>query len=209
VSLQNAWHLAALALAGLLAAPLIDRWARTLHGEPAVWGPRGAGARRQAVTVLLPLLGVGAGLLYGPTPRAAVAAFYAALFLLIALIDLEQELIPDRLVVAGLLTAPITATLWGISPLGIALGAAVEFGFFLGSAVLFRGAVKEGDVKLAAYLGAITGFPRAMYGMFMMSLTAGAVSLLLIALRRKRMGDLIPFAPFMVAGTALALLTGR
>lgn len=209
MSLESSWHLAALALAGLLAAPLVDHWAQTLHGEPPVWGARGAVWRRRVLTLLLPLAGAGAGLLYGPTPRAVVAAYYGALFLLIALIDLEQELIPDRLVVAGLLTAPVTATLWGISPVGIALGALLEFGFFLGSAFLFRGAVKEGDVKLAAYLGAITGFPRAMYGMFMMSLTAGVVSLLLIALRRKRMGDLIPFAPFMVAGTALALLTGR
>ncbi len=209
MSLETVWHVPLMALLGFPAGFMVDHWARTLHEEPAIWGPRGAAWRRRACLFLLPIAFAAGGTLYGPTPKAAVAAWHAAMFLLIALIDLEQELILDRVVIIGLLTAPITATVWGISPLGMLLGGAVEFGFFLASAVLARGAVKDGDVKLAAYLGAITGFPRAMYGLFMMSLVAGVISLLLVLLRIKGWKDLIPFAPFMVIGTALALLSGK
>ncbi|MEK7217121.1 MAG: A24 family peptidase [Chloroflexota bacterium] len=210
MTFETAWHLPLLAMLGVPGGLLVDQLARTLHGEPPIWGARGEGWRRRVCLVGLPIAFGAGGFLYGPTPKAAVAAWYAGMFLLIALVDLEQELIPDRLVIAGLLTAPVTATVWGISPVGMVLGAVVEFGFFFVSAWVARGAVKQGDVKLGAYLGAISGFPRAMYGLFLMSLVAAAASLVLVlVLRVKDWKDLIPFAPFMVIGTALALLSGR
>jgi leader peptidase (prepilin peptidase)/N-methyltransferase len=75
-------------------------------------------------------------------------------------------------------------------------------------ALLTRGAIGMGDVKLAFLLGLFAGYHGwetavpAMAGAFLL---AGAVGVLLLALRRITRHDYLPFGPFMVAGAWLAI----
>ncbi|HLC29780.1 MAG TPA: prepilin peptidase [Dehalococcoidia bacterium] len=193
---------------GAFLGPIVNHLALRLPPEgprlDAVW------LRRRAflLILLMPLL---AGFLawhFGPSLRSLVGVWYLALFLLIAAIDLEHRLVLDRVIAPAIILAPVTALLWGLSPLSIGVGGTIEFLFFLLSALVSRGrGIGVGDVKLGAFLGLITGYPLVITGLMATAVSAGLVSGILLLLRIRSLHDYIPYAPFMVLGTAVALLS--
>jgi len=78
---------------------------------------------------------------------------------------------------------------------------------FLAIFLMSRGAwMGFGDVKYAALMGFILGFPDIVAGMFMAFLFGAILGLALICARKKKMSSEIPFGPFLAAGTLVALL---
>lgn len=74
---------------------------------------------------------------------------------------------------------------------------------------LFKGrALGGGDVKLAALVGLITGFPGMIVAIFAAFLTGALASIILMMLKKKKFGETIPFGPFLVVGTYVALFFG-
>jgi len=74
---------------------------------------------------------------------------------------------------------------------------------------LFRGrALGGGDVKLAFLVGLITGFPQMIVAVFSAFLTGALVSVMLVLLKKKSFGGTVPFGPFLVIGTYIALFWG-
>ncbi len=65
-----------------------------------------------------------------------------------------------------------------------------------------------GDVKLAPSLGLLLGWPRTLVGVFIAFLTGAIVAVVLLFGGRKKLGQTIPFGPFLVWGTLVALLWG-
>ena len=82
------------------------------------------------------------------------------------------------------------------------------FAVLLIPAVLTRGAIGMGDVKLAFLLGVFAGYQRwevavlAAAGAFVL---AGAVAVLLMAFRVLGRNDYVPFGPFMAAAAWIAI----
>ena len=187
---------------------MLARLAERVPEVDPLWGPAASHRRRLALLVAAPVLFLLGGLVFGPGARAALFALYAAFFLLLAAIDLEHRIVPNRLVLPAIVIAPLAALLWGHSPLGLLLGGALHLGFFALSAVLFRGGIGMGDVKLAALLGILTGFPGVFMSLMASALLSGVVSGLLVLTRIRSLRDYIPFAPFMLAGALIALLVG-
>jgi len=74
----------------------------------------------------------------------------------------------------------------------------------------FRGrALGGGDVKLAFLVGLITGWPNMIVAVFSAFLTGALVSVILMMLKKKKFGETVPFGPFLVAGTYVALFFGE
>lgn len=65
-----------------------------------------------------------------------------------------------------------------------------------------------GDVKLAALIGIVTGFPLVFVVLLMGIILGGLVAVLLLALKIKKRKEAIPFAPFLSLATILTLLWG-
>jgi prepilin signal peptidase PulO-like enzyme (type II secretory pathway) len=138
--------------------------------------------------------------------RAFVAAFFAAVLVVLAAIDLERQIIPNRIVVpAGVLVLlgdiaaePQRAKEWTAAAFGALLVA-------LAISLATRGGVGMGDVKLAFLLGAGLGSAVlgaaaiAMFGAFLVSvpiLVRGGLG------ARKAT---IPLGPFLALGALIAL----
>ncbi|MDP6403208.1 MAG: prepilin peptidase [SAR202 cluster bacterium] len=83
-------------------------------------------------------------------------------------------------------------------------GAGVAFGIMLVIYLLWRGGMGAGDVKLAAMVGAATGYPLAIFVLLMAFIAGGAVSLLLVGLRSKGWKEELPFGSFL----AVVVMTG-
>jgi len=65
-----------------------------------------------------------------------------------------------------------------------------------------------GDVKLAVFVGLITGFPLVIEALVLTILIGAAVSLILLITRVRGLSDHIPYGPFLVAGAAITLMWG-
>jgi Flp pilus assembly protein protease CpaA len=115
--------------------------------------------------------------------------------------------VPDSVSLVGLL---VGVALWAVDgrPLEALVGAAAaSLPFVPGAAV---GKMGGGDVKAAAALGAVAGWPLALHGVALGALLGGGASLLLIAssVVRRSGGDwrrtTVPYAVFLAGGFALA-----
>lgn len=86
----------------------------------------------------------------------------------------------------------------------VAALAAASFFFFL--IWISKGKwIGGGDVKLGFLAGLIVGWPKILFVLFLTYLIGSAVSLALIALKKKTWKSQIPFGPFMVAAILIVL----
>lgn len=157
-----------------------------------------------------------AGVLYaylrhGLTWDGVASAALAFLLVPVVFIDLEHRIIPDRISLPGIVLGLVLSFaraglpgLWQAALAGAGAGA-----FFLAVAVLSKGGMGGGDVKLAAMLGAFTDPARVFVGIFLGVLAGGLVGLALLATGRKRRKDAIPFGPFLAVGGYVGAEWGR
>ena len=148
------------------------------------------------------------------TPELAIALFYFCLLLAISVIDLEHQLILNWLVYPA---APIAVALSifayrsDIVPdiTHAAIGCGIGLGLFLLIVILSRGGMGLGDVKLAALMGIILGYPSVLVGIFLAIIAGGIMAVVLLTARKKGRKQAIPFGPFLALGTMLALIWGN
>jgi prepilin signal peptidase PulO-like enzyme (type II secretory pathway) len=126
------------------------------------------------------------------------------MLLAISLVDFQARRIPDRLVLVLVLWAMVQALWFGQPALSAAaLGLLAGGGVFLVLAALGRGAMGAGDVKLAAALGAVLGYPLVFYGLFWGIVVGGAAALVLLITRRAGRKDTMAYGPYLALGAWL------
>ncbi len=155
---------------------------------------------------------------YGLTPEGLFfMAFFTAL-IVITFIDLDFQIIPDRITLPGTAVGLLAGGLFlpdcfqrGL-PLGWVqslVGALVGFGVFYLIAVVSRGGMGGGDIKMMAMVGAVTGFKGVFLTTFLGSLTGSFVGIGLMAFKGKGRKTKIPFGPFLALGAAVTILFGE
>lgn len=154
-------------------------------------------------TVLL--AGYGAWVFGGGSLQYPGFMLLSNLLLLTARTDLEERVIPDRILVAYLLlTALYHLYIMDVSfSLNRLLGS-ISVGSILGLAYLLkRDSIGLGDLKLLMLCGLLSGFPGVL-SFLVRSLVFSAV-FSLVCLLRKRAGlkSEVPFAPFLLLGAIL------
>jgi len=145
-----------------------------------------------------------------------VMAFYACLFTIIFVIDLEQGLILNKVVYPSMVVALLLALYpwpWLTESMGMrvayaALGGAIGFGLFLLIALVSRGGMGWGDVKLAALIGLATGFPLVFLSIIMGAILGGIVAVALVIAKKRKRRQTIPFGPFLAVAAMITLLWG-
>ncbi len=158
--------------------------------------------RYPLVEALTAVCVVYAYLRHGLTWAAAASATLSALLVPVVFIDLEHRIIPDRITLPGIvLGLALSFARNGVVGLQQAFLAGLGAGaFFLAVAILSKGGMGGGDVKLAAMLGAFTDPVRVLVGVFLAILGGGAVGLAFLLTGRKGRKDAIPFGPFLASG---------
>lgn len=148
---------------------------------------------------------------HGISWDAAACAVFGMLLVAVFFIDLEHRIIPDRItfpgMAAGLVLSGLRDGVWGLAG---AAGAAVGAGaVLLLIALLSRGGMGGGDVKLAAMMGAFLGWPLIGVGLFVGVIVGGAVAIVLLAAGLKGRKDHIPFGPALAVGGFVAMEWGQ
>jgi leader peptidase (prepilin peptidase)/N-methyltransferase len=153
---------------------------------------------------------------YGLAAELGFMIFYACLFIIIFVIDLEHGLILNKVVYPGMVVALLLALYpwpWLTESIGMrvanaAIGGAIGFVIFLLIAIISRGGMGWGDVKLAALIGLATGFPLVFVAVIMGAILGGIVAVALVIARRRKRRESIPFGPFLALAAMVTLLWG-
>lgn len=153
---------------------------------------------------------------YGLSVELGVMAFYACLFIIIFVIDLEQGLILNKVVYPSMVVALLLALLprpwltqWVVTGVAnAALGGGIGFAIFLLIAIVSRGGMGWGDVKLAALIGLATGFPLVFFAIIMGAILGGIVAVALMIAKKRKRQETIPFGPFLALAAMVTLLWG-
>ena len=172
------------------------------------------------ISARYPLVEAGTGALFvavtarfGLTAELPAYLYLAAVAIALAAIDLDVRRLPTSIVlpsygVAVLLLVPaaIAGPGWGAAARGLAAAAALGAFYWL-LARIPRG-MGMGDVKLAPLLGLYLGWlgwTALAIGAFTGFLLGGVVGVVLMAARLAHRRSRIPFGPFMLTGTFLAV----
>ena len=153
---------------------------------------------------------------YGLSAELGVMIFYACLFIVIFVIDLEHGLILNKVVYPSMVVALLLALYpwpWLTESMGMrvayaALGGAIGFGLFLLIALVSRGGMGWGDVKLAALIGLATGFPLVFLAIIMGAILGGIVAVALVIAKKRKRREAIPFGPFLAVAAMVTMLWG-
>ncbi|MFQ5647419.1 MAG: prepilin peptidase [bacterium] len=145
-----------------------------------------------------------------PAAAAPYAAFMA-LLLAISLIDLDVKIIPNRLVFPGIVTGGIFAALsWlNVSPMSSLIGFGVGGGLFYLIALLSRGGMGGGDIKLIALIGILVGWQGVLLTIMLASSMGALAGVWAILFLKKGRKDQIPFGPFLSLGTCFTIFFGE
>lgn len=83
-------------------------------------------------------------------------------------------------------------------------------GFFWLLIIITKGkGMGGGDVKLGAFIGLMLGYPLSLVSLMSAFILGAIASLFLIAFKKKHFGQAIPFGPFLVLGSLVALFWGE
>ncbi|MBN1314392.1 MAG: prepilin peptidase [Anaerolineales bacterium] len=155
-----------------------------------------------ASTILYTLIGYR----FNSTGQIAGIALICSLFLLFALIDLKYRLVPDIIVYpAAAATLFIHLFLPDSTLSRPLLGGAFGFFMFFIAAYLRPGELGGGDIKLAALIGLVFGFPSVLWALGLGVIFGGLVSIALLISPKWDKKSIIPYAPFLSVGAIIAI----
>ena len=142
----------------------------------------------------------------------------ASALIVITFIDLDFQIIPDSITLPGILIGLIAGSLilpdpflrWSLLGYKASIsGALTGFILFYIVAVLSRGGMGGGDIKMMAMVGALMGWKSVLLTTFLGSLLGSVWGISLMVFKGKGRKTKIPFGPFLAAGVIITLFSGQ
>lgn len=169
---------------------------------------------------------------YSHLGKLSIYLLLASALIAITFIDFEHKLIPDRItypgIVVGLLASlivkhqapPILSHIpWFASLIDSSLGVLAGGGILWAIAILSKGGMGGGDIKLGAMIGAFLGWQDTLLTLLLAFFVGAVVGIILMLLKlitskslkaawRKRK-EFIPFGPYLALATLVTILKGQ
>jgi len=151
---------------------------------------------------------------FGITPEAAASIIFCSLLVVLALIDVDFYLLPDRLTMPGILLGLalqpwLPATSFVDAVFG-AIGGAGILILVVNAWYWLRGdeGMGLGDVNMLAMIGAFLGWRHMLLTLVLAAVIGALVGIVLLILRRAEWQSRLPFGVFLAAAGLIALLAG-
>lgn len=199
--------------------PLCKAPIRWYHNVPLVgWLVLGGRCRacKAPISKEYPLVEASTGALFaliawrvGVVPALPVYLVLGAALLALAVIDLHHRILPDRITLPGIVVGLVaSATLLPSGLASAVTGTVAGGGLFYLIAVLSRGGMGGGDIKLIAMIGAFLGWQAVLLTTLLASVAGGVVGGVLMLAFGKGRKYAVPFGPFLSLAAIVSLLWG-
>lgn len=151
---------------------------------------------------------------FGLTPLMVVRVVFASALIVLFAIDLEHQILPDRITLPGIVLGFASSLLLPPGPIQSLAGLVVGGGLLWGIAeVWYRlrkvEAMGFGDVKMLAMIGAVLGVRLVILTFILSSMLGGVVGAILLATRRADLATKVPFGTMLAAAALVASLYGE
>lgn len=145
---------------------------------------------------------------YGVSLPALRSVILVSLVISSAGVDFKHRIIPDKLNLTGFIIGiPLVFESKEIFLSGV-IGFFAAGGLLFLIAVISRGGMGGGDIKLAAVLGLLLGWQQILVALFLAFLAGSLAGLTLLMLKVVRLKEAIPFGPFLGLGAVITILAG-
>jgi leader peptidase (prepilin peptidase) / N-methyltransferase len=151
--------------------------------------------------------------IYGWTPLLAVRLLFATAMIVLFVIDLQHQILPNVITLPGIVVGFVASLFlppgWLSSLIGIVAGGGILFAI---SEAYYRMRGHEGlgmgDVKMLAMIGAFLGWPLMLLTLILASFAGSIVGVALLASGRGSMKLALPFGTFLAVGALVAAVAG-
>ncbi len=154
----------------------------------------------------------------GLTWVSLILGIISSILIVIATYDVLHMEVPDILTYLGIFFALGLVFLILLESQSLRLEFLIPYGYailaaggFLGFLVILSGEkwMGTGDILLGVLMGILLGMPAVLVGLFFAFVLGSLVGVILILTKKKNLKDAVPFGPFLVAGTFIALFWGE
>jgi len=152
--------------------------------------------------------------IYGPTPLLAVRLLFAAAMIVLFVIDLQHQILPNAItlpgIVIGIAASVVLPPGWMDALIGAVAGAGVLYAI-AEAYYRWRGVegLGMGDVKMLAMIGAFLGWKLMLVTLVLASFAGSILGLVLIGAGRGSMKLALPFGTFLAVGALAAATIGE
>lgn len=150
---------------------------------------------------------------FGYSLRFIQYGILSSLLIVISMIDLKYQIIPNRLIILGFISSFLFQLPLFIKDISLLVksitGLLLGGGIFLLISIITKGAMGGGDIKLMGVLGFWLGWKWILFVMFLSFFLGAIISILLLLLKIKGRKDMIPFGPFIGIATLMTVFYGN
>lgn len=150
---------------------------------------------------------------FGPTPLFAARLIFGCALIVLFMIDLEHQILPDVITLPGIVIGFASSLFLPPGPIESLIGVLLGGGLLWAIAeAWFRlrkvDAMGFGDVKMLAMVGAWLGWKMVILTFVLSSMMGGLIGIVLIASRRADMATRVPFGTMLAVAAMMASLYG-
>ncbi len=177
---------------------------------------------KKAISIQYPLIELATAILFVSVfnfdhiTRTVYLFIALSLFIVIFVFDLKHYIIPDKVVLPAIVIS-LVYNAFLLFTGDIVLGKFLNYiyaGFFPALFFFLLFFISQGkwigfgDVKLALFMGLFLGFPKILVALFLAFMFGAIIGVGLIVFGNKTIKSELPFGPFLISGTILALFFG-
>ncbi|MED3660518.1 prepilin peptidase [Ureibacillus sp. FSL K6-8385] len=139
----------------------------------------------------------------------AVALLFISLLVIIVVSDFQYMIIPDKVLLFFLPLIILGRFLSPLEPWWDAfLGAAIGFAILLGIAVVSKGGMGGGDIKLFLLIGLVLGTVKTVLTLFLSSIIGLFAGIMVLKMRKQGMKNPVPFGPSIAVAAIIVYFYG-
>ena len=161
-----------------------------------------------AIEIITALLLLAGFFKFGLTFDFLVYFVLAPTLVIITVVDIKHQIIPDVITLPGLALG-LAAGSYSIGYANSFMGFSLGCGLFYLLAILSNGGMGGGDIKYIAAAGAFVGWQKVLLIIFIGAVLGTFVGLFQIGFQKKTRKNIIPFGPLLSVATLITLFYGN